>query len=130
VSILKAAGNKNDSSRPECCLVGINLLVPCAASGTEALRDFGQPPLNKVEYEESDSPAVDSHGQPAARAAMEGVAEGQKPGEDISIGHVKGGPALGSGNAPIGMTALQSCMLETLVFQHGTVKIRGRRIWS
>ena len=73
-----------------------------AAAGKGALREFGQPPKNKVEYEAEDSPAVDSQGQPAARAAMDGVTEADKPGQDIPIGHVKGGPELGSGNAPIG----------------------------
>jgi hypothetical protein len=72
--------------------------------------DFGQPPKNKVEYEASDSPAVDSQGQPAGRAAMDGVTEAEKPGEDIAIGHVEGGPDLGSGNSPIGrLLALFIC---------------------
>ena len=66
------------------------------------MAEFGQPPKNNVEYEAEDSPAVDSHGQPAARAAMDGVTSAEKPGEDIAIGHEKGGPELGSGNAPIG----------------------------
>ena len=74
-----------------------------AAEGKQALQPFGQAPKAQVEYEQADSPETDSKGQPAARAAIDGVTDAAKPGEDIKAGHMKGGPELGSGNAPLGM---------------------------
>lgn len=72
-----------------------------AAEGKSALGAFGEAPKTEVEYEEADSPATDSKGQPAARAAMDGVTDSTKPGQDVAVGQEKGGPDLGSGNAPL-----------------------------
>lgn len=66
------------------------------------MRPFGEAPATQVEYEEASSPQTDSKGQPAARAAIDGVTDATKPGQDVKAGHEKGGPQLGSGNAPLG----------------------------
>lgn len=69
--------------------------------GKAALRPFGEAPNTQIEYEEASSPQTDSKGQPAARAAIDGVTDATKPGQDVKAGHEKGGPQLGSGNAPL-----------------------------
>ena len=73
-----------------------------AAEGKAALRPFGEAPDTQVEYEEASSPSKDSKGRPAARAAIDGVTDATKPGQDVQAGQEKGGPQLGSGNAPLG----------------------------
>lgn len=77
-----------------------------AAEGKEQLRPFGEAPKTEVEYEEPSSPGTDSKGQPAARAAIDGVTDATKPGDDVQAGHEKGGAELGSGNAPLGESLL------------------------
>ncbi len=75
-----------------------------------------------MEYEQASSPQTDSKGQPAARAAIDGVTDATKPGDDLKVSHEKGGPQLGSGNAPLGETLhdLMSLTVKGMTAQMAT----------
>lgn len=70
--------------------------LAAAAEGKAGLQPFGVPP--SAANEASDDPATDSRGQSAARAAMDGVADGAV-GSKLAK---QTGAELGSGNAPLG----------------------------
>ena len=73
-----------------------------AAGGKNELHEFGVPPGTATAADKAsvDSPATTSSGQNAARAAIDDVADGHKPGESDQS-KVKAAD-LGSGNAPMG----------------------------
>ena len=70
--------------------------------GKSQLHEFGVPPGHTdSEDVKVDDPGTNSEGKGAARAAMNDVADGHKPGDSEAV--PKGTGDLGSGNAPLGI---------------------------